>query len=162
MAKSRAEASNTKRLAIRPLRLHHFQLSVKFMTAGRAADAVRFDDEFIGSNPHASAIWTADKRNPLIGHRFVLSSTKTIDRFSIEEPWPPSIVDDRQDEIMMVHVCFKVLPVREAVFDLAFVGPIVTSFVKAYIDPEMGHKHTRHFESHSLTMNSLIRAAHKD
>jgi hypothetical protein len=55
--------------------------------------------------------------DPLIVHRFISGSAKAIDRFSIEEPWPPLVVNDRQDEIMMVHICFKVLPVRETVLD---------------------------------------------
>lgn len=87
------------------------------MSADCAVDAVRFDDEFIGSNPHATAIWTAGKMNPLIAHCFILSSVKTIDRLSIQQPWPPLFIDDRQDEIMMIHVVFQILLVRETIFD---------------------------------------------
>jgi hypothetical protein len=53
--------------------------------------------------------------DPLIVHCFVLGFTKTIHRFSIEEPWPPLLINDRQDEIMMVYVCFKILPVCDTV-----------------------------------------------
>ncbi len=80
-------------------------------------DAVRFDDEIVELNPHPSAIRTADKVDPRIIHRFVLSSIQTIDWLSIEEPRPPLLIDDRQGEIMAAHVFFHVLPVRETVLD---------------------------------------------
>lgn len=99
------------------LRLHHLQPGIEFMSAHCAVDAIRFDNEFIGSNPHATAIWTAGKMDSLIAHCFVLSSVKTIDRLSIEQPWPPLFIDDRQDEIMMIHVVFQILLVRETIFD---------------------------------------------
>lgn len=54
------------------------------MAAGHAVDAVRFDDEFVGPNLHASAIRSAGKMNPLVVHHFILGPTKAIDRLSIE------------------------------------------------------------------------------
>lgn len=87
------------------------------MSAGRALDAVRFDDKFIGSDPHASTIRTAGQMDAFIVHGFVLRSTKTIDRLSIEKPWTSIFVDDRQDKIMMVHLGFQVLLICETVFD---------------------------------------------
>lgn len=44
---------------------------------------VRFDDEFVRWNPHASAIRTAGKMDSLVAYHFVLSSMKAIDRLSI-------------------------------------------------------------------------------
>lgn len=80
-------------------------------------NAARFNDKFVRSNSHASAIRTAGTMDSLVADRFILGSTKTSDRLSIEHPWPPLLIDDRQDEIMMVDVCFNVLPVRETVFN---------------------------------------------
>lgn len=66
------------------LGLHHFQPGIEFMSAGRAIDAIRLDDEFVGTDSHASAIGTASQMHSFIVHGFVSGSAKAIDRPSIE------------------------------------------------------------------------------
>lgn len=54
------------------------------MAAGSAVDAARFNDKFVRSNSHASAIRTAGTMDSLVADRFILGSTKTSDWLSIE------------------------------------------------------------------------------
>ena len=87
------------------------------MPAGRAADAIRLDREFVCSDPHAAAVRAAGQLDFLISERLVLAAVKTIDGFPVQQPRLPRIVEDRQDKIVMVHIVFNVGAVRKAVLD---------------------------------------------
>ena len=63
------------------------------MSAGRAADAIRLDREFVSSNPHDSAVRAASQLHSLISERLVLAAAKTIDGFPVQQPRLPRIVE---------------------------------------------------------------------
>src|SRR5215831_2963578 len=100
-----------------PSRFHHLQPRIKLMSAGCTADTIRFDDEFVDANPHASAIRAPREVDSLIVHGLILRSTETIDRLSIDQPRVASVVHDRHGEIMMVDVVLDLLATREPGLD---------------------------------------------
>jgi hypothetical protein len=77
-------------------RFHHLEPSIEFVSAGRAADAIRFDREFIRSDSHAAAIGTAREVDLPIVDGFVLRPAEAIDRAAVEQPESAGIVGDRQ------------------------------------------------------------------
>src|SRR5262245_35708200 len=100
-----------------PSRLHHFQPRIKLMSAGRTADTIGLDHEFVDPNPHTTAIRAPREVDSLIVHGLILRSPETIDRSPIDQPRVASVVHNWQDQIMMVDVVLNFLMTREPGLD---------------------------------------------
>jgi hypothetical protein len=73
-----------RRSSAASLCFHHLQPRIEFMAAAQAADAIRLNRKFIGSDSHASTVGTTGQMNFDIIEGFVLGATEAIDRFPVE------------------------------------------------------------------------------
>ena len=98
-------------------RLHHLQSRVEFMSAGSAADDIRLNHEFVGSDAHASTIRASGEVDFLIVDGFILRAAQAIDGFAIEEPRSPLAIHGGQDHVVVVDVVLDVFRIRESILD---------------------------------------------
>ncbi len=82
-----------------------------------ATDAIRFHRKFVRPDAHASAIRTAGQLYTLVVERFVLTAAETIDRFPVQLPRVPCIVDHGERQVVMLDILFDVPAAGESILD---------------------------------------------